>query len=291
MVGPEEKALINAAHFKLVAVYDGGSCSLALPGLLDDLGCQVSQLDGNNLEGLSQARDIAELMAVIDRVGAAIRSNQADLGVIVDHNTERVFILDDRGELLKEDEANALLAFLVLKYRNGATLPVTVTAPNYIEAMAREFHGKVVRTKASPRSLMERVAQERLFPTADGRGSYQPQFDALFTLVKVLEVLAREQMSLTEIKALLPKIERNYSEAECAWEAKGRVMRELFEENKERQLETIDGLKLYHDQGWALVLPDAEEPIFRIYAEANTAEEADALSNFYLGRINELKLT
>jgi mannose-1-phosphate guanylyltransferase/phosphomannomutase len=67
-------------------------------------------------------------------------------------------------------------------------------------------------------------------------------------------------------------------------------MRNLFEENKERQLEMTDGIKVFHEEGWALVLPDAEEPIFKIYSEANTTEEADALTDIYLNRINELQL-
>jgi mannose-1-phosphate guanylyltransferase / phosphomannomutase len=51
-----------------------------------------------------------------------------------------------------------------------------------------------------------------------------------------------------------------------------------------------DGLKVFHDNGWALVLPDAEEPVFRIYAEANTTEEADALTQMYMDRISDMQL-
>ena len=50
------------------------------------------------------------------------------------------------------------------------------------------------------------------------------------------------------------------------------------------------GLKSFMNEGWALVLPDAEEPIFRIYSEANTNEEADALTQMYMNRIAELQL-
>jgi mannose-1-phosphate guanylyltransferase/phosphomannomutase len=104
-----------------------------------------------------------------------------------------------------------------------------------------------------------------------------------------MELLAREEMSLSTVKKLLPQQERGYREVDCPWDVKGRVMRRLFEENKNNRLEMTDGLKVFHDEGWALVLPDAEEPIFRIYSEANTVEEADALTDMYLNRINELQ--
>ena len=135
---------------------------------------------------------------------------------------------------------------------------------------------------------MEKSVQAKLFPTADGQSSYLPQFDALFCLVKVLELLAREKMSLAMARTLIYGAERGYREVNCPWEDKGKVMRSLFEENKERPVEMIDGLKVFHDEGWALVLPDAEEPIFRIYAEAGTVEEADALTDLYMHRINEM---
>ena len=66
-------------------------------------------------------------------------------------------------------------------------------------------------------------------------------------------------------------------------------MRTLYEEHKDDEVEIIDGLKVFHDQGWALVLPDAEDPVFQVYTEATSQEEADALTQMYIGRINELQ--
>ena len=50
-------------------------------------------------------------------------------------------------------------------------------------------------------------------------------------------------------------------------EDKGRIMRSLFEENKGKRIEVIDGLKVYHDQGWALVLPMPKSRSFRSIAK------------------------
>jgi len=102
--------------------------------------------------------------------------------------------------------------------------------------------------------------------------------------------LARENLTLAGAKLLIPDVPRRYREVDCPWEQKGRIMRNLFEENKGHRVEMTDGLKVYHDQGWALVLPDAEEPVFRIYAEASSHEEADALTQMYMSRIQELQL-
>lgn len=289
LVSPEIKELIKKRRFKLVSLYDGGNISFILPGLMEMLGCQVQpENDYTNRSG--QPRTLQELLAAISKVAGNVQKDGADLGIVVDQNAERLLLIDDRGDLLKEEQLNALLSFLILKYKPEAVVPVQVTAPHYIEALAREFRGKVIRTKVNPRSLMEKTAHEKLFPTIDGQGSYLPQFDALFSLVKVMELLAREEISLSKAKAMIPVVERAYLEAECPWDYKGRVMRQLYEENQDRHVETTDGLKIFHDQGWALVLPDADEPVFKIYAEANTSEEADALTQMYWNRISELQL-
>jgi mannose-1-phosphate guanylyltransferase/phosphomannomutase len=287
----DQQQLISAARFKIVVNYDPGNLAVILPGIFEKLDCEVFNCYDPAQLQLDRPKTLKDLLGSISRVADALQTQRADLGVIVDNNAERLILLDNQGEMLKEEQLTALLSFLVLKYHtDAAALPVQVTAPHTIETLAQEFRGKVIRTKANPRSLMEQVAQTKLFPALNGQTSYQPQADAIFSLVKVLELLAREQLSLAEAKQLLPQVERGYQEADCPWEEKGRIMRNLFEENKGRQLELTDGVKVFHNGGWALVLPDAEEPVFRIYSEANTTEEADALTQMYMNRISELQL-
>ncbi|HEY8464132.1 MAG TPA: mannose-1-phosphate guanyltransferase [Bacillota bacterium] len=291
LINPELKKLIREAAFKIVVNYDPSSLAVILPGLFEELGCEVFNCYETDELALYRPKTLKDLLNSLNRVAEAVRARQADLGVLVDSSAERLILLDNRGELVKDEELTALLSFQVLKYQPEAdAVPVQVTAPHSIEELAREFRGKVIRTKANPRSLMEQIVQTRLFPTDAGQTSYLPQVDALFSLIKILELLAREAVSLAEARQLIPRVERSYQEVDCPWEAKGRIMRNLFEENKGRELELTDGLKVFHDAGWTLVLPDAEEPVFRIYAEANTAEEADALARMYMDRINQLQL-
>ncbi|MCL6589772.1 MAG: NTP transferase domain-containing protein [Firmicutes bacterium] len=291
----EQKEMIRQAHFKVMVSYDQSRLSLILSGLFRELGVEAQTMaeapeEGPNQPLRERPDNYKELLATVGRARDQVKENQCDLGIIVDgDHGERLIILDEKGEMLKEEQLTSLIAFLVLKYQPEASVPVQVTAPNYLEDLAREFHGRVIRTKTSPRSLMEWVVQEKLFLSADGSHHHHPQFDALFSLVKLLELLAREKITLSRAKLMIPHVERSYGEIECPWEQKGRVMRNLFEENKEMRLEMMDGLKVYHDEGWALVLPDAEEPVFRIYSEAGTSEEAEALANVYRNRISELR--
>jgi mannose-1-phosphate guanylyltransferase/phosphomannomutase len=72
------------------------------------------------------------------------------------------------------------------------------------------------------------------------------------------------------------------------WEQKGMVMRTLVEMSKDRDVQLIDGVKVRHDDGWALALPDPEEPVTHIWSEAATDAEAKALATEYARRIRQL---
>ena len=52
------------------------------------------------------------------------------------------------------------------------------------------------------------------------------------------------------------------------WEQKGLVMRSLVEHSKDRELVLVDGVKVIHEGGWVLALPDPEEPVTHVWAEA-----------------------
>jgi mannose-1-phosphate guanylyltransferase/phosphomannomutase len=71
------------------------------------------------------------------------------------------------------------------------------------------------------------------------------------------------------------------------WDQKGLVMRTLVE-MAGRSVTLVDGVKVLHDDGWALALPDPEEPVTRVWAEAGTDTEARRLAQEYGRRIRQL---
>lgn len=72
------------------------------------------------------------------------------------------------------------------------------------------------------------------------------------------------------------------SEVTCPWEAKGKVMRLLNQQYKERLAEQIDGVKIMlGDEEWVLVLPDADNPLFHVFAQASSDEQASGLVQRY----------
>ncbi|MGH9185685.1 MAG: hypothetical protein ACRD0U_07725, partial [Acidimicrobiales bacterium] len=86
----------------------------------------------------------------------------------------------------------------------------------------------------------------------------------------------------------LPRVHIAHEQVVTPWEQKGAVMRGLLEMSKERELELLDGVKVRHDDGWALALPDPEEPITHVWAEASTDPDARRLAQEYARRIRQM---
>jgi mannose-1-phosphate guanylyltransferase/phosphomannomutase len=107
-------------------------------------------------------------------------------------------------------------------------------------------------------------------------------------LVKLLELLAISGQRLSSVVDELPRVHLAHETVVTPWEQKGMVMRTLVERNQDRELVLVDGVKVIHDGGWALALPDPEEPITHLWAEAGTDPEARRLAQEYARRIRQL---
>ena len=64
-------------------------------------------------------------------------------------------------------------------------------------------------------------------------------------------------------------------------------MRTLVELSNDRRLELIDAVKVFHDDGWVLALPDPDEPVTHIWAEGADHNAARALAQEYVRRIRQ----
>jgi mannose-1-phosphate guanylyltransferase/phosphomannomutase len=96
---------------------------------------------------------------------------------------------------------------------------------------------------------------------------------------------------LSELVADLPAPTLVHRQLHCPFGLKGLVMRVLTERLKDRRLDLTDGIKVFDDRGWAQVLPDPDEPLLHLYAEASTEEDSHALEEEYRRMVEEIMQT
>ncbi|MGH2461237.1 MAG: nucleotidyl transferase, partial [Chloroflexota bacterium] len=152
-----------------------------------------------------------------------------------------------------------------------------------------------VRTRADVVALMEAATREGVVLAGDDQGGiifsqFQPAMDALFSVVKILELLATQEASLSDELDALPSYYTVQTKVPCPWDSKGKVMRLLSQQYQSSALQNIDGVRI--DLGkseWVLVLPDVDHPLFHVIAESGSGDGARVLMEKYAALVSSLQ--
>lgn len=284
---------IQNARFSVVVDYANAPTSLVLPNILRQLGVKVVELNAA-MDESKMSIPSQEFQQALQQLAAICAALGTSLGVRLDVGGEKIFLVDDRGRILPSGVATVAMAALALRAYGGGTIAVPVTVSCTIETVAAQYGGRVMRTKVDLHDVMEAATQEGVVMAADGADNFvfpqfQPAVDGMMALAKLLEFLATQNVRLSEVTASLPPQYMAVRSVPCPWEAKGTVMRLLHERYKEQREVQIDGVKVHLGNDWVLVLPDPDQPLFRVYAESDSTTAAEELADKYAHIVESLQ--
>ncbi|MEG4507693.1 mannose-1-phosphate guanyltransferase [Microcoleus sp. F6_B4] len=264
---------IRYSNTKVVIDYVYAVSGAILPQMLAKFGCDAVVLNAS-LKQTSLSNGEREYL--LDQLGRVVKALSANFGVQVSANGEQLILVDESGIAIRGEMLTALMVNLMLTSHPKGTVVVPVHASSAVEAIARRYQSKVIRTKANPTALME-AANRNPNVVLGGSGlmgfifpQLHPGFDGMFCIAKVIEMMTVQERSLGQIKAELPRITHRSYSVRCPWTIKGSLMRHLVETHSPDRLELLDGVKIfnYSDDNWVLVLPDASEPTVHIFANS-----------------------
>jgi mannose-1-phosphate guanylyltransferase/phosphomannomutase len=292
LLGSLDVDAIRARGFRIVVDYGYSSASLVLPLVLGGLG--VEAVGANAYVREQSARPAAQPredpLADARRLVAAVG---ADFGVVLDPSAERIALVDERAQIVpSEQELLLVLRLLSSNGRRGRlAFPVTVTSR--VEEIVSGSGLEVERTPASLAALTSAAAGEGVvFAGAPGGGFVFPDFlpglDGIASLCKLLELLAPVGRPLSDLVGELPAARVVHRAIRCPGSRKGTVMRVLTERMRDRRTDTLDGIRIFEDGGWAQVLPDAAEPLVHVYAEGSTPEDSSRLGEEYAALVESI---
>jgi mannose-1-phosphate guanylyltransferase/phosphomannomutase len=284
---------IRDARYSVVVDYANAPTSLVLPNILKHLGVRVVELNAA-IDESRMSIPTEEFQRSLDQLASICGALGTNLGARLDVGGEKVFLIDGCGHILPAGMATALFAALALRVHGSGTVVVPVTVSQTVEAIAAQYGGQVLRTRTDMHAVMEAAAGEGVIMAADGAGGFVfPQFhpavDGMMALAKLLEFLAVHKSSVCDVLASLPPQHMAVRDVSCPWEAKGTVMRLLHERYKAGPEAKIDGVRVQLGHDWVLVLPDPDQPMFRIYAESDSAMGAEELAEKYARIVESLQ--
>jgi mannose-1-phosphate guanylyltransferase/phosphomannomutase len=273
---------VESSGIKVVVDAAKGAAGLMLPMLVGRLGVDVLTVN----IGIDEARPTQsseDRRHALERLAELVASARADFGVLFDPLGERISLVDEKGKIIDDGRALLVVMDLIAAERRGGRIALPVTITRVAEQVAG-FHGvEIAWTRTSSDDLAHAAQARDLILGGDGRGGYVvPEFgtavDGTAAFARLLGLVARTQLTLSQIDARIPRAHVSRRDVPTPWAAKGIVMRSVVEAAGDRTLDTIDGVRVVEKDGrWVLVLPDPAEAATHLWAEADTDERADAL--------------
>ena len=230
----------------------------------------------------------------IELLARLVEAMKLDLGARLDVSGEKVFFIDNTGQVLDPAMAAAAMADLMWRDYPNAVIALPVHAPMIYEQLAARYSGRIVRTKVDIQALMSVVSEQDIALAVDDDGhfifsDFQPVPDGMYALARMLQCLSRHQTTLHEVVATLPRYEWRHRTVSCPWSAKGRVMRQLNEKAERHNADTTDGVKYFLDpERWVLIRSDPDRALLHLYAEAPSAAEVEQLIAEHVDRLETL---
>jgi len=290
LTGTVDVSGAGPAGLKLVLDLSYGSSSFVMPNLLSKLDADVLVVNpyAHTPGMMSVDRD-----AHAARVASLVRASGAQAGAVLDADGEGLIIVDDEGTVLSDDQALLVLLKLVVQTRPGAGVALPVAVPRAAETICGEAGTPITFTKLSPAHLMEVAAGGGVAFAASQSGGFLwpdflPAYDAAATLIEMVAMLATTGQSLSKLVHALPPVHIAHEGVVTPWEQKGMVMRTVVEQLDGRDLVLIDGVKVIEEDGWALVLPDPDEPLTHVWAEGGSEALARSRAQQYAVRLRQL---
>jgi len=205
-----------------------------------------------------------------------ILSNHVDLGVAFDGDGDRVKFLDEKGEAVRGDFITALLAKEILKNTPGCKIFYEVRSSRIVPEVIKANGGMPILGQCGHSLIKEKMRQEDILFGGELSGHYffkELGFvdNALFTMLKILEVLSREQKQFSEIITPFKKYYQS-GEINFAISEPDRKLKEIENHFSDAKIKKIDGLTVEYSDWWFNLRASETEPVIRLNLEAKTKE-------------------
>ena len=282
---------VKARQFKVVVDAVNSIGGEVIPALLERLGCQVVKLNCEpNGEFAHNPEPLPENLTEISEV---IRREGADLGVVVDPDVDRLALVCEDGSMFGEEYTLVAVSDYILSHTKGNT--VSNLSSSRALRDVTEAHGGVYTASAVGEvNVVAMMKQTGAVIGGEGNGGViYPALhygrDALVGVALFLTFLAKKNCTMRELRAGYPAYyaSKNKIELTPAIDV-DKVLLEMKSRYASENVTDIDGVKIDFPANWVHLRKSNTEPIVRVYTEAKSADEADALAQRFMGEIKEI---
>ena len=282
---------VKARKFKVVVDAVNSIGGVVLPQLLKELGCEVVELNCEpNGEFAHNPEPLPENLTEISEV---IRREKADLGVVVDPDVDRLALVNEDGTMFGEEYTLVAVADYILSKQVGNTVS-NLSSSRALSDVTVAHGGEYNASAVGEVNVVKKMKDTGAIIGGEGNGGViYPALhygrDALVGVALFLTYLVERGLKMTELRATYPAYfaSKNKIQLTPAIDV-DKVLLEMKERYATERVNDIDGVKIDFAENWVHLRKSNTEPIIRVYTEAKSMAEADALAQKIMGEIKEI---
>lgn len=271
---------VRKANFRVVVDAINSVGAVILPGLLQALGVEYTLLNGepngdfaHNPEPLE--KNLSGIMAEVGKGGY-------DLGIVVDPDVDRLAFIQEDAKMFGEEYTLVSVADYVLRHTPGNTVS-NLSSTRALRDVTQRHGGEYFAAAVGEVNVTTKMKAVDAIIGGEGNGGViYPEShygrDALVGIALFLSSLAQKGCKASELRASFPNyyIAKNRIDLTPSTDVDA-ILRKVKEMYGDEQVTDIDGVKIDFPDKWVHLRKSNTEPIIRVYSEAATMEEADAL--------------
>lgn len=278
-----DRDAIRNAHFKVAVDAINSVGGIILPELLKALGVEYTMINGeasgdfaHNPEPLAQ--NLGGIMSEIGKGGY-------DLGIVVDPDVDRLAFICEDGKMFGEEYTLVSVADYVLSHTPGNTVS-NLSSTRALRDVTEKHGGVYTASAVGEVNVTTKMKEVNAVIGGEGNGGViYPEShygrDALVGIALFLSSLVQKGCKVSELRATFPEyfIAKNRIDLTASTDVDAILekVKEQYGKQADVKVTDIDGVKLDFPDKWVHLRKSNTEPIIRVYSEASTMEEADAL--------------
>lgn len=277
-----DRDAIAAADFTVAVDAVNSVGGVVIPELLRALG--VKNIIELNCEPNGRFAHTPEpIPENLTQISDLMRNSKADVGFVVDPDVDRLAIVMENGEMFVEEYTLVAIADYVLQNTPGSTVS-NLSSSRALADVTRAHGCSYSASAVGEVNVTTKMKETGAVIGGEGNGGviYPAAHygrDALVGVALFLTLMAKSGKKVTELKAGYPTYAIAKNKVQLTPEINvDAILAEVKKQFANEKINDIDGVKIDFKDSWVHLRKSNTEPIIRIYAEAHTMEEADALA-------------
>ncbi|MCH3981612.1 MAG: phosphoglucosamine mutase [Prevotella sp.] len=271
---------IKNAHFKVIVDSINSVGGIILPELLKALGVEYKFLNGEPNGDFAHNPEPLEknLGGIMDEIA----KGGYDLGIVVDPDVDRLAFICEDGKMFGEEYTLVSVADYVLSHTPGNTVS-NLSSTRALRDVTEKHGGVYTPAAVGEVNVTTKMKEVHAVIGGEGNGGViYPEShygrDALVGIALFLSSLAQKGCKVSELRKTFPNyfIAKNRIDLTPETDVDA-ILNKVKDMYKDEQITDIDGVKIDFPDKWVHLRKSNTEPIIRVYSEAKTMEEADAL--------------